>query len=66
VIQGEKIAHMPGHSVVELDPTGAGDTFCGAVLAGLALGEEVEDAARAGVALAAEMIGAVGPARLLT
>jgi len=65
VIQSEDVIHVSGQPAVELDPTGAGDTFCGAVLAGLARGEKVEDAARAGVALAAEMIGAVGPARLM-
>lgn len=66
VIQGEHVTHAPGAHANELDPTGAGDTFCGATLAGLARGEHPVMAARAAVALAAEMIGAIGPARLLS
>ena len=65
VIREDRITHVPGQPAVDLDPTGAGDTFCGAVLAGLARGGNVMSAARKGVALAAEMIGAIGPARLL-
>ena len=66
VIQGKHVTHLPGMPAVEVDPTGAGDTFCGATLAGLARGEHPVMAARAAVALAAEMIGALGPARLLS
>jgi len=65
VIQDGRITQVPGRPAVEVDPTGAGDTFCGAVLAGLARRDDVLSAARAGVMLAAEMIGAIGPARLL-
>ncbi|HEY4689611.1 MAG TPA: PfkB family carbohydrate kinase [Anaerolineae bacterium] len=65
VIEGERVTRVPGQPAIELDPTGAGDTFCGCVLAGLVRGEDALTAARAGVALAAEMIGAIGPARLL-
>ena len=49
----------------ELDPTGAGDTFCGAVLARLAEGSGIIDAARAGVAVAARAIEQPGPKFLL-
>jgi len=66
VIQGDCVTHVPGVPAVELDPTGAGDTFCGAVLAGLARGEHPAMAARAAVALAAAMIGDIGPTRLLS
>ncbi len=66
VIQGDYITHVPGARAVELDPTGAGDTFCGAVLAGLAGGGHPAMTARAAAALAAEMIGDIGPARLLS
>jgi ribokinase len=66
VIQGEHVTPVPGTRANELDPTGAGDTFCGATLAGLARGEHPVMAARAAVALAAEMIGEIGPARLLS
>ena len=66
VIQGDHVAHVPGHPANEFDPTGAGDTFCGATLAHLAHGEHPVVAAQAAVLLSAEMIGAVGPARLLS
>lgn len=49
----------------ELDPTGAGDTFCGTVLASLAAGAPPRDAAIAGCVAAARMIEKPGPARLL-
>ncbi len=66
VIQGDGVTHVPGIPAVEFDPTGAGDTFCGAVLAGLARGEHPVMAARSAMALAAAMIGDIGPARLLS
>jgi len=64
VIQGDQVTYVPGMPADELDPTGAGDTFCGATLAGLARGEHPVMAARQAVALAAQMIGAVGPTAL--
>jgi len=65
VIDGETRTHLPAPTVTELDPTGAGDTFCGATLAGLASGLDPVSAAREGVRLASEMIQGVGPERLL-
>jgi sugar/nucleoside kinase (ribokinase family) len=65
IIERDHTTNIPGVSAVELDPTGAGDTFCGATLAGLARGQAPETAAQFAVRLAAEMIGEVGPARLL-
>lgn len=64
VIQGDYATDLPGQPAVELDPTGAGDTFCGATLAGLAAGLHPVLAARQAVALAAQMISAVGPTAL--
>ena len=66
IIERDHVTHIPGMPAVELDPTGAGDTFCGATLAGLARGQAPEAAARFAVRLAAEMIGEIGPARLLS
>jgi hypothetical protein len=66
VIQGDHVTHVPGHPANEFDPTGAGDTFCGATLAHLARREHPVMAARAAVLLSAEMISAVGPTRLLS
>lgn len=65
VLQGDHRTLVAGLPAAELDPTGAGDTFCGATLAALTRGDQPVMAARRGVALAAHMIGGVGPARLL-
>ncbi len=66
VIQGDYVTPVSGQSASEFDPTGAGDTFCGATLAQLARGVQPVRAARAAVLLSAEMISAVGPTRLLS
>lgn len=65
VVQGDHRTEVPGVPVEELDPTGAGDTFCGTVLAFLAQGWHPVEAARWAAAAAAEMITAVGPTALL-
>ena len=66
IIQGEYATKIPAVSVSELDPTGAGETFCGATLAFLLQKKHPIMAARQGAALAAEMIAQVGPAALLS
>ncbi len=65
VIEGEHVTHVPAHAVDERDPTGAGDTFCGATLAGLATGLTPVVAAERGVELAARTVSGIGPASLL-
>lgn len=65
VFEGDEMTRIEGVAVEELDPTGAGDTFCGTVLAHLARGADPVEAARLGVAAAADMITGVGPERLL-
>jgi hypothetical protein len=65
VIQGNHTTDIAGVSVEELDPTGAGDTFCGTTLARLAQGAHPVMAARYAVIAAAEMITKVGPEALL-
>jgi sugar/nucleoside kinase (ribokinase family) len=65
VVQGSYRTDLPGTAAAELDPTGAGDTFCGTVLARLLLGDHPVEAARHGLAHAAQMIGEVGPSALL-
>src|SRR6478736_1942192 len=62
---GVPLAHAPASKVAVMDPTGAGDSFCGAFAAGLALGDDVVGAARRGCATAAAAIGAAGSLRLL-
>lgn len=47
-----------------LDPTGAGDTFCGATLAGIGAGEHPVIAGMSASCLAAEMITGIGPETL--
>jgi sugar/nucleoside kinase (ribokinase family) len=66
VIQGDSVTPVPAVSAPVRDPTGAGDTFCGGTLAYLLQGHQPIMAARQAAALAAEMIGQVGPAALLS
>jgi len=42
IYEGEKVLHIAGHDVEEVDPTGAGDCFCGTYLAMQTLGESAE------------------------
>jgi ribokinase len=65
VIEGEQATPLPADLANEVDPTGAGDTFCGATLAGLARGEPPAMAAQNAATLAARVIEHVGPAFLL-
>jgi 2-dehydro-3-deoxygluconokinase len=64
VSQGGQKQHIPGHRVPLVDATGAGDCFCGNLLARLAAGDALVDAARyanAAAALAVQGFGAVAP-----
>lgn len=65
VIQGNYKTFIPAVPTTELDPTGAGDTFCGATLAYLAQGAHPVMAAQHAVPLASQMIAHVGPTALL-
>lgn len=65
VIEGGQVTHVPAHPADEQDPTGAGDTFCGATLAGLAAGLMPVAAAERAVVLAAQTVSDTGPASLL-
>jgi 2-dehydro-3-deoxygluconokinase len=56
--------HIPGHAVPLVDATGAGDCFCGNLLARLATGDTLSEAARyanAAAAIAVQGFGAVAP-----
>lgn len=64
VFQGEHGTAVDGVPVDALDPTGAGDTFCGTAVARLLLGDHPVEAARRANAAAAEMVTEVGPAAL--
>jgi len=65
VVQGDTTTAVPAVPAVEIDPTGAGDTFCGATIAFLLRNEHPIMAARRAMPLAAEMITHVGPTALL-
>ena len=57
--------HVPVVPVTAIDPTGAGDAFCGGFLAGLVLGDDVSGAGLRGAvsaSLAIECAGAIQPA----
>jgi sugar/nucleoside kinase (ribokinase family) len=64
VHQGDHRTDIPGERAAALDPTGAGDTFCGTTVARILLGDHPVEAARRGNAAAAEMVTAVGPTAL--
>lgn len=66
VIQGEHCTSVAAPQAGVIDPTGAGDSFCGAMLANLAAGQHPVMAARRAVALASKAIEKVGPGVLLT
>ena len=65
VIQGDVRTDLPGVAAEVVDPTGAGDTFCGATLVGLATGLHPVMAAGRAMPLAAQLTEAIGPAALL-
>lgn len=60
-----RACHVPAALAQEVDPTGAGDVFCGTTLAQIALGDDVCAAAGAGVVAAGGVIEQAGPAALL-
>src|SRR6516164_7385264 len=58
-------ARIPPPNVAVLDATGAGDTFCGGLAAGIAIGESLVVAAQRGAATAGAALGASGSLGLL-
>lgn len=64
VFQGEHVTQVAGTNATVVDPTGAGDTFCGTTVARILLGDHPVEAARRGSAAAAEMVSHVGPTAL--
>jgi len=65
VVQGSHRTTVPAIATDAVDPTGAGDTFCGTAMAHLARGAHPVEAARHGVAAASSMVTGVGPALLI-
>ncbi len=64
VVQGDFATELSAVPCKVLDPTGAGDTFCGATNAQLILGKHPVRAAQAAMALALQMIEHPGPTAL--
>lgn len=64
VHQGAHHTDIIGVTATALDPTGAGDTFCGTTVARLLAGDHPVHAAQQGNAAAAEMVTMVGPTAL--
>ncbi len=64
-VAGRPPVSVAAPQVAVVDETGAGDSFCGAFAAGLALGDSHETAAQRGAATAGAAIGASGSLRLL-
>ena len=64
VFLGEYQYLLDPKQVNVLDPTGAGDAFCGATISGIAQGEHPVKAAMSASVLASEVIKAVGPEKL--
>jgi sugar/nucleoside kinase (ribokinase family)/fructoselysine-6-P-deglycase FrlB-like protein len=62
---GGPAVRIPPPDVTVQDETGAGDTFCGGLAAGLAIGESLVAAAQRGAATAGAALGASGSLRLL-
>lgn len=61
---GKRRERIPGHAVPLVDATGAGDCFCGNLLARMAAGDTLFEAARwanAAAAIAVQGFGAVAP-----
>jgi 2-dehydro-3-deoxygluconokinase len=64
ISQNGSISRVPGHSVSAVDATGAGDCFCGNLLARLVAGDDLNQAARwanAAAALSVQGRGAIAP-----
>ena len=66
IVQGKTHSHISSYPSIELDPTGAGDTFCGATLSYLVRNNHPIISAQKGALLASKMIENIGPEELLT
>ena len=65
LLEAEGIVHVPALATAVVDTTGAGDSFCGGVAAGLARGLGTLESVALGVATAGTAITASGSLRLL-
>lgn len=65
VIDGDSIWHVPAFSDLPVDPTGAGDTFCGGFLVGMAATGDLVEAAALGAAAASFALATENPLTLI-
>jgi ribokinase len=65
VYNGEQKFEVSTRKILDLDPTGAGDTFCGATLAQILKGQNLENSIRIGCDLASSTVEQVGPKALV-
>ena len=61
IFSGNQVLDVPSFSVEEVDPTGAGDTFCGAFLAALIDGKSLSECGRFANAAGAMSVRRQGP-----
>lgn len=61
IYQGENVVEAPGFVVDEVDPTGAGDSFCGAFTVAMLEGKSLAEAGRFANAVGALAVGKLGP-----
>jgi len=66
IIDGDSKSDLSAQLVDVVDPTGAGDTFCGSTLSGLSSGLTILQAARQGVHMASIVITGIGPSAVLS
>lgn len=64
IINGEREERLPALEAIEIDPTGAGDTFCGTTLALISNGADLTTAALEAIQAAANVVQQPGPAGL--
>lgn len=60
-----ELVHLPAYDAEAIDPTGAGDTFCGGFMAGLAATGDIVEAAAVGSAAASFAIATEDPLALI-
>ena len=61
IYAGDRVIDVPSYEVTEVDPTGAGDIFCGAFLVGLVENMSLEECGRFANAAGAMSVRKQGP-----
>lgn len=65
VYDGKQKFQIPATKISELDPTGAGDTFCGATLAHILHNMPLQEAAEVACHLASQNVEQIGPSLII-